>query len=124
MKDAILATVHDPKNATDSNVRSAYQISRMIRNAFAHAPLTPVWNFDADCRDRVFEIPDIITLNTAGLNGTPFDWRDYGRPLALIRLCRFVRIETLKDQSATRKPFPSTANTIYQQGNLIFRKLD
>ena len=65
---------------------------------------------DKCCRERVFEIPDIITLNTKGLDGTPFYWRHYGGPLALFRLCRFVRIEILKDQPTTRKSVPVSAN--------------
>lgn len=124
VKDAIRAAVSDPKNSTNSDVRSAYQTARMIRNAFAHAPLSPTWSIDKDCRDQIFEIPDIITLDTKGLDGTPFDWRHYGGPLALFRLCRFVRIEILKDQPASRKSVPVPANTIYQQGNLILKKVD
>jgi len=124
MKDAIRATVNDPKHSTNPHVRTAYQIARMIRNALAHAPLSPKWSIDEDCRERVFEIPDIITLNTRHLDGTPFDWRHYGGPLALFRLCQFVRIEILKDQPTTRKPAPIPVNTIYQQGSLILRKLD
>lgn len=38
MKDAIVAVVRDPKNSPDSTVSSAYQIARMIRNSFVHAP--------------------------------------------------------------------------------------
>ena len=38
MKDAIRAAAHDPKAATDVDVRSAYQISRLIRNAFPQTP--------------------------------------------------------------------------------------
>lgn len=124
MKDAIRATVNDPKNSPNPNVRAAYQITRMIRNAFAHAPWSPTWNIDKDCRDRVFEVPDIITLNTTNLDGTPFDWHHYGGPLALFRLCRFVRVEILKDQTAPRKPFPAPSGTVYQQGDLILRKVD
>lgn len=124
MKDAIGATVNDPKISPDPDVRSAYQIARMIRNAFAHAPLSPTWRIDKDCCDRVFEIPDIITLNTKDLHETPFDWRHYGGPLALFRLCRFVRIEILKDQPATRTSVPVPMNAVFQQGNLILRKVD
>jgi hypothetical protein len=105
-------------------VRSAYQIARMIRNAFAHAPFSPKWRTDKYCNDMVFEVPNIITLNTTGLNGTPFDWRHYGGPLALFRLCRFVRFEILKDEPKERMSFPAAANKIYQQGNLILRKID
>jgi len=37
VKDAIRAVVSDPKASAGSNVRAAYQITRLIRNAFAHA---------------------------------------------------------------------------------------
>jgi hypothetical protein len=124
MRDAIRATVTDPKSLTNSDVRSAYQIARMIRNAFAHAPLSPTWSIDWDCRDQVFEVLDIITLDTKGLDGIPFDWHHYGGPLALFRLCRFVRTEILKDQPPARKPVPVPANTVYQQGSMILQKVD
>jgi hypothetical protein len=55
MKDAIRATVNDPKNSTNSDVRSAYQIARMIRNAFAHAPdISARWILSEF--DRVFSL--------------------------------------------------------------------
>ena len=97
MKDAIRAIVPDPKSSSEPGVRAAYQISRLIRNAFAHAPFSPTWSIDADCQNTVFSIPDIITLDTTGLHGTTFDWHQYGGPLALFRLCRFVRTQILKD---------------------------
>jgi hypothetical protein len=124
MRRAIVAAVKDPKNSTDPDVRSAYQIARMIRNAFAYGPLSPTWSIDKDCRDQIFEVRNIITLNTTGLDGTPLDWRHYGGPLAVFRLCRFVRIEILKDQPTTRGSVPIPTDTVYQQGNLILRKVD
>lgn len=123
MKDAIRATVHDPKRAADP-VRSAYQIARLVRNAFAHAPFSPTWSIDADCQDVVFEVPDVIVLNTRGLHGMPFDWRHYGGPLALFRLCRFVRTEILKDVPAPRTSAPIPQKMIYQVGDLILTKVD
>jgi len=89
MKDAIRAVVPDPKSATDSDVRAAYQIARLIRNAFAHAPFSPTWSVDPDCRNTIFTVRDLITLDTTDLQGTSFDWRHYGGPLALFRLCQF-----------------------------------
>ena len=124
MKDAIRAVEPDPKASSDSNVRSAYQIARLIRNAFAHAPFSPTWSIDPDCRDKTFAIPDLITLDTAGLHGTPFDWHHYGGPLALFRLCRFVRTAILKDESPPRKFVPIPGKTIFQQGDLILEKVD
>lgn len=67
IKDAIRAAVPDPKNHFDSEIRSAYQISRLIRNAFAHAPFAPVWSIDSDCRNQVYAVRALIRLDTTGL---------------------------------------------------------
>lgn len=72
----------------------------------------------------VFEVPDVIVLNTRGLHGTPFDWRHYGGPLALFRLCQFVRTEILKDVPAPRTVVPIPQRMIYQVGDLILTKVD
>jgi hypothetical protein len=124
MKDAILAAVPDPKTSLDSKVRAAYQIARLVRNAFAHAPFSPTWSIDSNCRDTVFAVSDLITLDTTGLQGVPFDWRHYGGPLALFRLCRWVRIEILHDKPESRKVIPIPQTRIYQQGDLILEKVD
>ncbi len=124
MKDAIRAVVPDPKTSPDSDVRAAYQIARLIRNAFAHAPFSPTWSIDADCQDTIFSIPHVIALDTSGLHGIVFDWRHYGGPLALFRLCQFVRTQILKDQPAPRKVAPIPGSMIYQQGDLILEKVD
>lgn len=124
MKDAIRAVVPDPKNSTDHSVRAAYQIARLIRNAFAHAPFSPVWSIDPDCRNVTFSIPDIVTLDTTNLHGTAFDWRQYGGPLAMFRLCRFVRIHIMKDDVAPRKVVPLPKERYLQQGDLILRRVD
>ncbi len=124
MKDAIRAVVPDPKTSIEPGVRSAYQIARLVRNAFAHAPFAPTWSIDTDCRDKVFTVPDVITLDTTGLDGVAFDWRHYGGPLALFRLCRFVRIEILKDNPTPRKLVPIPGAVIHQIGDLILTKVD
>ncbi len=123
MKDAIRAVVSEPKNSTDSNVRAAYQIARLIRNAFAHAPFSPVWSIDPNCRNITFSIPDIVTLDTTNIHGTTFDWRQYGGPLAMFRLCRFVRTEILKDDVAPRKVVPIPRERYLQQGDLLLREV-
>lgn len=124
MKDAIRAVVSDPKSSSDSDVRAAYQIARLIRNAFAHAPFSPTWSIDPNCRDTTFTVGNLITLDTTGLQGTPFDWHHYGGPLALYQLCRFVRTGILKDPAPTRKVVPVPGRVIYQQGDLILEKMD
>jgi len=124
VKDAIRAVVGDPKASAESDIRAAYQIARLIRNAFAHAPFSPIWSIDPDCRNMAFEIADVIRLDTTDLNGTAFDWHHYGGPLALYRLAQFTRIQVLKDDPPPRKVLPIPTNMIYQQGNLILRKVD
>lgn len=119
MKDAIKAAVPNPKNSTDLEIQAAYQISRLVRNAFAHNPFQPVWSIDPDCRNRKFEVRDIASLDTANLQGVVFDWRHYGGPLAILRLCRYVRFKILKDQKKARKPIPTPKTIYYLQGNVI-----
>lgn len=123
IKDAIRAVVPDPKTSTDSNVRAAYQIARLIRNAFAHAPFSPTWSIDPDCRDKVFSIPDVITLDTTGIHGVAFNWRQYDGLLAMFRLCRFVRTQILKDEVTPRKVVPIPKERYLQQGDLILREV-
>jgi hypothetical protein len=123
MKDAIRAAVSDPKNSKAPGVRAAYQISRLIRNAFAHAPFSPVWSIDPDCQGQVFEVPGVVTLDTTGIHGTQLRWQQYGGPLAMFRLCRFVRHEVLKEPSAPRKVVPLPKEHYQQVGDLILRKV-
>jgi len=124
MKDAIRVAVTDPKNHSDSDVRCAYQISRLVRNAFAHAPFDPVWSIDPDCRDRVFSVCDLISLDTTGIHGQRFDWRHYGGPLALLRLLQFVCTGILKDTGRPSPLIPMPKNVYFQQGDLILKRVD
>lgn len=124
MKDAIRAVVPDPKTSADANVRSAYQIARLTRNAFAHAPFSPVWSIDPDCRNMVFSVPDIISLDTTNIHGAAFDWHQYGGLLAMFRLCQFVRIQILQDDVTPRMVVPIPKERYVQQGDLILRYID
>lgn len=124
IKDAIRTVEPDPKNSTDSNIRAAYQIARLIRNAFAHAPFSPTWSIDPDCRNQVFAIPGVIALDTTNIHGIVFDWRHYGGLLAMFRFCRFVRTQILKEEVAPRKVVPIPQERYIQQGDLILRKVN
>ncbi len=124
MKDAILAVESDPKASPDSDLRGAYQIARLVRNAFAHAPFSPTWSIDDDCKGMTFAVRDLIALDTADLHGKPFDWRHYGGPLALFRLCRFVRIQMLGDDPCAQKGVPLPTTRIVQHGDLILKEVD
>jgi hypothetical protein len=125
IRDAIVALFETPKSHNDQRVVAAYQISRIIRNAFAHSMIYPRWSIDNDCRDKVFEIADVIKLDTHGLSDRPLDWRHYGGPLAMFHFGRFVRIDLLGDQIDPKRqkpPYPTVEN--YQQGRLVMRKID
>ncbi|MEQ1708675.1 MAG: hypothetical protein ABL864_10145 [Terricaulis sp.] len=124
IRGAVLSAVGDAKNSADQNVRCAYQIARMIRNAFAHDPMRPTWSIDQDCRDQVFEVPEVIRFDTRDIDGCPLKWTDYGGPLAILRLGQFVRFDILQDERRESRPFPPPKNVIVQQGNLILRKID
>lgn len=125
VRDAIRELFGNPKVHENPNVVASFQISRMIRNAFAHSMLYPRWSIDDDCRDTTFEIQNIISLNTVGLDQTPLEWRHYGGPLAIFYFGRYVR-ETLLDDpidpNRLKPPFPSVQ--CYQQGRLIVRRAD
>ena len=76
-----LESVHDdPFNIREADVASAFQISRLIRNAFAHNPFHPVWEVRDKWRNRRFVVPDVITLDTSGLDGIPVRYKHYGGP--------------------------------------------
>lgn len=126
MKDAIYAVISDPYNHTDPDIQGAYQISRLIRNSFAHAPFMPTWSIDPGCRNKIFSVKDILQLETADLQGKPFDWRHYGGPLALLRLCHYVRFEILKDTAKrpSEREIDNPENIYIQQGNLILKRLN
>lgn len=124
LRDALVALFPNPREQNNPNVVASYQISRMIRNAFAHSMLCPRWSIDEDCRDKAFAIDDVISLNTTGLNGTLLEWRHYGGPLAIFRFGRFVREVLLGDavDPNRRKP-PRPTVECYQQGRLILQRI-
>ncbi len=125
IRDALIDRFGDPKANTNADVVASYQISRLIRNAFAHSMLYPRWSIDEDCRDNKFAITDVISLNTAGLNGKGLDWRDCGGPLAIFYFGRFVRETLLEDKIDPNREKPSFPTVkCYQQGRLILRRID
>jgi hypothetical protein len=87
--------IGDTRNSSDSAKRSAFEIARLIRNAYSHRPADPHWSIDPPCRDKQYEVPGILRLDTTGLQGKRFEWRDYGGPIALYRLSEFVRTKVL-----------------------------
>lgn len=63
----------EARHHSDTNVRNSFEIARLIRNGFTHHPMEPIWNVDQQCRNKVFSVNGIISLDTAGLNGKRFD---------------------------------------------------
>ena len=125
IRDVLVGCFPNTKNHDNQDVVSAYQISRMLRNAFSHSMLAHVWSIDNDCKDRVFAIGNLISLNTSGLHGKSVDWRDYGGPLAIFAFGRFVRESLLENKvnpNRKKPPFPTIA--CYQQGRLLLRRVD
>lgn len=120
----VISTVQTkPWKVSNDSVIAAYHVARLIRNAYTHSPFKPTWMIHPELQDKVFTIPTIMELRTAGLHRTDFDWHQYGGPLALYRLCRFVRVEILDHQPEPRKVVPIPGRVVYQQGNLILEKL-
>ncbi|MGO8759996.1 MAG: hypothetical protein ACLQG3_17910 [Terracidiphilus sp.] len=109
-------------------VRSAFEIARLVRNGFAHHPMRPVWDIDKHCGNSTYAVEGIIALDTTNLHGKPFDWRDYGGPLALLRLSEFVRTKILGDEGTfgsnrERESVPPPLNEYIQQGSVVLKKL-
>src|ERR1043166_2882438 len=78
IRNVIVVSFRNPKDHRVKCIRSAYQIARLIRNAFAHRPFAPTWSIDHNCRDQVFSIRNTIRLDTHGLDQKRVDWRHYG----------------------------------------------
>jgi hypothetical protein len=122
--DAIKSTFPNPKAHSDPKIVTAYQISRIIRNAFAHSAVEPYWNIDRDCANTIFSIDGVISIDTAEMSGRRIGWRDYGGPLAIFYFGRFVREVLLQDPidpNRTKPAYPSLE--CYQQGPFILRKV-
>ncbi len=122
--DAISKTKPKPCIVADCQVAAAYHISRLIRNAYAHAPFAPKWMINSGIRDEIFSIPDVIELRTRDLHDSDFDWRHYGGLLGLYQLCRFTRFKILGDEYKPRQNIPTPQRTLYQQGNLFLEVID
>ena len=122
--DALANSASKPWKVAENRVATAYHISRLIRNAYAHAPFAPQWMINSHIQDTTFAIPNVIELNTRGLNGNAFDWQHYGGLLALYHLCRFTRFEILGDERRVRTNIPPRQRTLYQLGDMIMEQID
>jgi hypothetical protein len=71
-------------------LESAFQIARLIRNAFAHNPLIPTWEIRESFQNKTYVVPNVISLSTVGLDGKFLKRSDYGGPLSVLRLIEFA----------------------------------
>ena len=121
-------TNHKAREHPQLEVRFAFEIARLIRNGFAHHPMRPVWNIDEPCESKVYSVDGVITLDTTHLDGRPFEWQDYGGPIALLRLSEFVRTKILGDQGAfgssrNRDSILNPTSESIRQGAILLNKL-
>lgn len=83
----------------NADLSGASWIARLIRNAFAHDPLAPVWLIDRRVQGKVVHFRDIIHLDTTKLKGR-LNRSQYGGPLALLRFSQACRETFLEAASA------------------------
>ncbi len=87
----VLEAIHDdPFSISEPEVQSAFQIARLIRNAFAHNPFAPVWKFGEKYENQYYVVQNVISLKTSGLNNNSVTRKHYGGPLAILRLLEFT----------------------------------
>lgn len=121
IRRAILDTCGEPEKYTSPDMISAFQISRLIRNAYSHSPDVPTWNFEEEFNNKTFYIENVISLDTKNLNGQPIKWQDYGGMISLWRLSQWVRLNVLNDvkDDLTEKKNRYNSSHIIQQGRCI-----
>jgi len=124
MRQAFAECVPNAKNDQKPELVAAYQIARLTRNAFSHHMLVPTWSIDQDCKDQLFEVKDVIRLDTSSLNGQPLQWEHYGGHLAIWRLSQWVRFNVLDDTPPAARALPQRPTIeVIKQGNLLARKI-
>lgn len=130
MKDVLTK----PRDHADQEVRHAFEIARLVRNAYAHQPFSPHWSIDPVCRNKTFEVSGIASIQTNALQGEPVRWQDYGGMLALFRLSQYVRSVVYPSESVSvRREYesdypvkvpPCKPGDVIQQGRLLMIVLD
>lgn len=124
MRQAFAEHVPNARHHQNSEIAAAYQIARLTRNAFSHHMLVPTWSIDSDCKNRVFEVRDVINLATSDLDGQPLQWEHYGGHLAIWRLCQWVRFNVLDDTPPVDRVLPERPTIeVIKQGNVLARKV-
>jgi hypothetical protein len=77
---------------SNRRIQNGARIVRLIRNAYAHDPLSPTWlKIPSSWRNQVYNVDEIISLNTNNLEGKKLERMDYGGPISLLRLLQYFR---------------------------------
>ena len=76
----------------DHDIRSVCSIIRLLKVSFAESPFKPVWKFPDEWKGRLLEF-EKVSLFPPELDGRPVRRRDYGGPLALLRLLEFMQVK-------------------------------
>jgi hypothetical protein len=90
--DEVLEKTFPNRFENDSSIRDGACIVRLIRNAYAHDPLSPTWlKIPSSWRNQTFKVDGIIALDTKSLEGKKLERLDYGGPISLLRLLQYFR---------------------------------
>ena len=84
----IVDSFDGPVRAT---VNQAMGMCRLIRDSYSEHPYGPVWRLAPEQGNVSFDVPNVISLNVAGLDGQPVNIMDYGGSDAVLRLLEFTR---------------------------------
>jgi hypothetical protein len=120
--EAINSIIKNPREHDDINVVSAFEISRLIRNAYSHGPFLPKWSIDPDCRNKLFKISNVISLDTTNLEQVAVKWQHYGGFISFWNLSHWIRLNILKDEKEVCQDKPYFSSDIIQQGRMIIQK--
>ena len=97
--DAVMAESFENRfQHANPDIRSAACIASILCDSLAENHFGGNWKIPARWHWREFKIEGVITLDTQKIAGKLVRRRDYGGPLALLKLIDFVR-ETLKGQT-------------------------
>ena len=77
-------------NKPMEELRAAKIIVNLVRNAFAHNPMEPTWDIPETLRDRIFEVPRVIRLDTHEIQGMTVNIRRFGAS-SFLRLAQWLR---------------------------------
>jgi len=121
--NAISQTINHPSEHSDSNIVAAFQISRLMRHAYAHGPFIPKWRIAPKFQNKIYEIQGVISLDTTDLDNKNMDWKHYGGFIALWNLSHWIRINILQDKEQPRLSNSTyTPSHVIQQGRLLINK--